>query len=278
MEHRTPLGKVTIYPQRYAPELLCPIARAEARVSLALDRGALPFLGSDLWTAYEISWLNLDGRPQVRIGEFSVPCTSPNLIESKSLKLYLNSLNQELFADGSDVVTVIRKDLSAACGAAVDVMLHNLDDFAAKGICRFDGDCIDANPVAAVAGYPDADLLAVSGDSGVVEEVLYSHLFKSNCPVTGQPDWASVQVAYTGRALDRSALLNYLLSYRNHQAFHESCVERLFMDIYWRCAPERLMVLARFSRRGGLDINPMRHTLLRPVGVADAVGGRLVRQ
>ncbi len=278
MEHRTPLGKVTIYPQHYAPELLCPIARAEARASLAVEGRDLPFQGADLWTAYEISWLDLGGKPQVRIGEFSVPCTSPNLVESKSLKLYLNSLNQEHFADGSDVATVIRKDLSAACDAAVDVVLYSLDDFAARGICSFDGHCIDAVPVAAVAGDPDADLLAVVADIGVVDEVLYSHLFKSNCPVTGQPDWASVQVAYTGRALDRSALLNYLVSFSNHQAFHEPCVERLFMDIYRRCAPERLMVLARFSRRGGLDINPMRHTPLRPVGAADAARRRLVRQ
>lgn len=273
IEHRMPLGEVTAYPERYAPELLCPIARAAGRASLGIDDN-LPFHGTDLWTAYEMSWLDALGKPEVRIGEFAVPCTSPYLIESKSLKLYLNSLNQERFNNGQTVEDVVRKDLSAACGAPVVVDLHSLDAFGARGIGAFRGDCIDMTTLARVDATRSADLLAFAVGDEIVDETLYSHLFKSNCPVTGQPDWASVQVSYRGRAIDRSALLAYLVSFRNHQAFHEHCVERLFMDIRERCVPATLTVIARYTRRGGLDINPVRST--------DTVGNaswlRLARQ
>lgn len=259
-EHRTPLGEPTPYPKRYAPELLCAVPRLPGRLSLAIDNANPPFNGADLWTAYEVSWLDLAGKPEVRIGEFTVPCTSPNLIESKSLKLYLNSLNQWRFGDCLEVEDVVRKDLSAVCGAPVAVTLCSLDDYGARGINVFTGECVDALNPSRLAERPEAELLVLSDAVAVVDEVLYSHLFKSNCPVTGQPDWASIQISYRGRAIDRSALLAYLISFRNHQNFHEHCVERLFVDIRQRCAPVMLTVMARYTRRGGLDINPARST------------------
>ncbi len=265
MTSDNPLGTTVPYPQRYAPELLHPIARAPGRALLELQDAALPFAGVDLWTAYELSWLDVRGKPQVAIGELAIPCASPNLIESKSLKLYLNSLNQEAFADAAAVAAVLRRDLGAACGAPVAVELYRLDDYGARGIATFGGECLDDLPVTCRAYRPAPELLKADRQhAGTVTEALYSHLFKSNCPVTGQPDWASVQIRYTGPAIDRAGLLAYLVSFREHQDFHEHCVERIFVDIRRHCAPTALTVTARYTRRGGLDINPLRSTGAQP--------------
>lgn len=258
------LGTAVPYPQRYAPELLRPIARAAGRAPLGLEDTALPFVGVDRWTAYELSWLDVRGKPQVAIGELVMPCTSPHLVESKSLKLYLNSLNQEPFADAAAVAKVLRRDLGAACGAAVAVDLYRLDDYGARGVGTFAGQCLDDLPIACRAYSPAPELLTVDRQAGAMTEVLYSHLFKSNCPVTGQPDWASVQIGYRGPPIDRAGLLAYLVSFREHQGFHEHCVERIFVDIQRRCVPTALTVTARYTRRGGLDINPLRSTGAQP--------------
>ena len=253
-----PLGARSDYPRRYDAGLLFPIARALGRAELGIaDPAALPFHGVDLWNGYELSWLDARGKPQVALGEFRVPADSPSLVESKSFKLYLNSFNQERVG-GIDVLReVLARDLSTATGAAVDVALLPVERFAAQRIAELDGTCIDDLDIAIDDyGPPRADYLRAG--HGDVEETLVSHLLKSNCPVTGQPDWASVQVRYAGAPIDREGLLRYLVSFRDHAGFHEQCVERIFVDLQRRCAPRRLAVYARYTRRGGLDINPWR--------------------
>jgi len=253
-----PLGARSDYPRHYDASLLFPIPRALGRAELGLADGAsLPFHGVDLWNAYELSWLDARGKPQVALGEFRVSAQSPNLVESKSFKLYLNSFNQERVGGIDALRAVLARDLSVATGAAVEARLIPGERFSAAQLTELDGECIDALDVAIDDyGPPQADYL--HGGAGHVEETLLSHLLKSNCPVTGQPDWASVQVRYAGAPIDREGLLRYLVSFRDHAGFHEQCVERIFMDITRRCAPERLAVYARYTRRGGLDINPWR--------------------
>lgn len=255
------LGKSTDYREDYDPSLLFPIPRAGNRGTLALDD--LPLYGLDLWNAYELSWLAPGGLPQLAIAELAVPASSPCLIESKSLKLYLNGFMQRHCADADEVAALITADLSAAAGANVEVRLVAADTVIQGG--RLAGECID-DPQVTVDRYgpPDAGLLAV-GDA-LVDETLVSHVLKSNCPVTGQPDWASVQIRYRGRRLDRPALLRYLVSFRRHAEFHEHCVERIFCDLWHLARPEYLSVYARYTRRGGLDINPFRSSdpLARP--------------
>ena len=263
----TPLGKTVDYPSAYAPELLFAIPRALGRAELGLSSGneiddVLPFAGEDMWTAYEISWCNLQGKPQVVVGEFILPCDSPFIVESKSLKLYLNSLNQHRFTSLQAARQTIADDLSHVAGAPVVVQLYSIDEYARKGLTVFDGQCLDELDVDCSVYQPDADLLnladsAESSDESV-DETLYSHLMKSNCPVTGQPDWATLVVRYTGRAICHRSLLRYVVSFREHQGFHEHCVERIFLDILKRCKPSSLVVSARYTRRGGLDINPTR--------------------
>lgn len=252
----SPLGKTSEYISVYSPSLLSPIPRAEARAELGLKSGELPFDGADLWTAYEISWLNQKGKPLVAIGYFSVPSDSPCLIESKSFKLYLNSFNQSRFDDLEQVRQLMQADLSTAAEAPVEVDLKLLSD-ASEVLGQWQGENIDQLDVEITDYEPNPDFLTTTGEQ-LVEEVLYSDLLKSNCPVTGQPDWASVMVKYQGTAIDREGLLKYIISFREHQGFHESCVERMFMDIMNRCAPQKLTVAARYTRRGGLDINPYR--------------------
>ena len=258
--HHSPLGKATEYVAEYAPELLFPIPREPKWRELGIDPATLPFQGVDLWNCYELSWLNARGKPLVAIGEFAIPAHSPNIIESKSFKLYLNSLNQTRFASREALAEVLARDLSAAAGASVAVRVRTLDEVAEEGVARPAGECIDELDVAIEHyGPPDAALLR--GDAGkVVSETLYSHLLKSNCPVTGQPDWGTVVVDYTGPQLDRAALLAYVVSLRMHGDFHEQCVERMYLDLREQLAPERLCVHARYVRRGGLDINPYRST------------------
>lgn len=255
----SPLGRHSDYPSHYAPELLFPIARSLGRSELQLVDTAIPFTGVDLWTAYELSWLNAKGMPQVALAQLRVPCESPNIIESKSLKLYLNSLNQTRFASLQEVGATIVADLSAAAGEQVTL------EFAQEGVAVTLGEsarsyhCIDYLDVEISQYTPDAGLL--QADKGEVRtERLVSHLFKSNCPVTGQPDWASLFIDYRGPAIDHTGLLQYLVSYREHMGFHEQCVEKIFTDLMAICRPDTLTVNARFLRRGGLDINPVRST------------------
>lgn len=266
-----PLGKSSDYPDVYNPGLLFPVAREENRRRLGLDDGRWPWFGEDLWQAWEVSWLRPGGIPAVAWAEIRFPAVSPSIIESKSLKLYLNSLNQTVFSSMAQVHDVITRDLSSASGAAVRVELHSVDQgFPAVG--RPQGyELIDDEPVEGPGYEYNPESLSASGS--VVTEKLCSHLLKSNCPVTGQPDWATVMVSYSGPAIDRAGLLKYIVSFRQKQDFHEHCVETIFMDLMSRCTPEALTVCARYTRRGGLDINPWRSTS------ADAeAGDRLVRQ
>lgn len=269
--HDAPLGKSSEYPDRYDPELLFPVARDENRRRLGLADGRWPWFGEDLWQAWEISWLRQGGVPVVRWAEIRFPSASPSIIESKSLKLYLNSFNQSTFSSSEQVADIISRDLSSACGAAVHIQLHSVDE-SGDAVGRPAGfELIDDEPVSEVVYDYTPDSLSASGDT--VTEQLCSHLLKSNCPVTGQPDWATVMVSYTGPAIDRSGLLRYIVSFRQKQDFHEHCVETVFTDLMSRCQPEKLMVCARYTRRGGLDINPWRST--EP---GHDAGPRLIRQ
>ncbi len=250
-----PLGHATDYPDRYAPSQLYPVARAPQRAALGI-RDRLPFAGVDQWTAYELTWLDERGKPQVAMASFAVPIESPSIIESKSMKLYLGSFAQTRYARAADLAATIERDLSAAAGAPVAVALQGPEAFAAQTIRELEGEILDGLPVACDAYDVDPALLAANAD--VVAETLATNLFRSVCPVTGQPDIASLQIAYRGPRIDREALLRYLVSYRCHAGFHEHCVERIFVDVAARCGCEALTVLARFTRRGGLDINPFR--------------------
>lgn len=251
------LGQSVAFPSSYDAGLLFPIPRTEARAKLGLDE-ALPFVGVDLWNAYELSWLDLRGKPQVALAEFRVPATSPNLVESKSFKLYLNSFAQERLANADALRATLIADLSAAAGAPVSVSLIAPTSPQAFPVSVLPGELIDGVAITIEHYGPPAPELLKSDAQETVEETLVSHLFRSNCPVTGQPDWASLQIAYTGPRIDRAALLRYLVSFRTHSDFHEACVERIFLDLRARCAPLKLSVYARFTRRGGLDINPFR--------------------
>ena len=259
-----PLGRVVSMPDRLDAGLLFPLPRAPQRQSLGLG-ATPPFVGADLWCAYELSWLNARGKPQVAIAEIIVPCDSPNLVESKSLKLYLNGFANECFADAQAVRERIRADLSRAlwqggaeaCGTA-GVRLRTVGDFADLRFGELEGLSLDRLDIDCEAFEPDAGLLRSDEQAGAVEEVLVSDLLRSLCPVTGQPDWGSVRIAYRGAPIDQEGLLRYLVGFRNHSGFHEHCVERIFTDLWRRCRPDRLSVLARYTRRGGIDISPWR--------------------
>ncbi|MCG6392050.1 NADPH-dependent 7-cyano-7-deazaguanine reductase QueF [Vibrio fluvialis] len=251
------LGKKTEYANQYDPSLLQPVPRSLNRNDLNLGN-ELPFLGCDIWTLYELSWLNDKGLPQVAIGEVAIPATSANLIESKSFKLYLNSFNQTRFADWAEVQTCLQKDLSACAGESVQVEVKSLATYTAQPIVTMQGECIDDQDIEISSYDFDDTLLAEASSDEIVEETLHSHLLKSNCLITNQPDWGSVEIAYRGPKIDREALLRYIVSFREHNEFHEQCVERIFTDISRYCHPEHLTVLARYTRRGGLDINPFR--------------------
>ena len=252
-----PLGKSSAYIDSYDPTILFPISRAESWTAVGVERETLPFFGEDIWNGYEISWLNDKGIPQVAMAEFRLPATSPYLIESKSFKLYLNSYNQTKFANKDAVEKRMVKDLSAAAGGEVKVAILSLQyAFPAepKSVCIDDLDIsMDKYEL-----DPEVLTLATGAEAGEFEGTLVSHLLKSNCPVTGQPDWGSIYIEYKGPHIDEKSLLTYLVSLRTHQDFHEQCVERTFWDIWNRCQPQELTVYARYVRRGGLDINPMR--------------------
>ncbi|NDK39494.1 NADPH-dependent 7-cyano-7-deazaguanine reductase QueF [Pseudoxanthomonas gei] len=249
------LGHEVAYPSHYDAGLLFPIPRAAGRAEIGLLDTALPFIGHDRWHAYEISWLDARGKPCVATATFAVPCTSPNLIESKSLKLYLNSLNAERFNSDEALRERIALDLSVRAGADVAVAFGLPEMERIEG-----GETIDAQDLE-IDDYGPPNPEYLSSDSAhIAEEALVSHLLKSNCPVTGQPDWASLVLAYRGPRIERAGLLRYLVSFRDHAGFHEQCVERIFRDVLEYCRPQSLSVEARYTRRGGLDINPWRAT------------------
>jgi len=252
-----PLGQATGYPDRYDPSLLFAVARAPQRADIGID-GALPFTGADVWTAYEHTWLDGRGRPRIAMLSLVVPVNSPYIVESKSVKLYLGSYAQTRFDDGGKVKLAIERDLSAATGGAVEVAV--LED---ARLAPMPGVSIDDEEVS-IDGYEvDPSLLCAAGET--VSEILRSDLFRSVCPVTGQPDYASIAIAYRGPRIDRASLLRYVISFRLHAGFHEHCAERIFVDLAQRCACESLTVHARFTRRGGLDINPFRTNAGVPV-------------
>jgi len=253
----SPLGKETSYQSEYAPSLLFPIPRQQKREEIGIS-GTLPFFGVDLWNAYELSWLNMRGKPQVAIATFTVPAESPNIIESKSFKLYLNSFNQTRLASPDALAERLRGDLTAGFGSPVQVKLTLPDAFSGLQMGELEGLLLDRLDIEVNSYTPDASLLKASHGEAIVEETLTSHLLKSNCLVTGQPDWGSVQIRYVGAQIDQEGLLQYLIGFRNHHEFHEQCVERIFMDILRQCRPQKLSVYARYTRRGGLDINPWR--------------------
>lgn len=267
------LGKPTAYHDQYDNSLLQSVPRSLNREPLGLFPDSLPFTGSDIWTLYELSWLNSKGLPQVAVGEVVLDAQSRNLIESKSFKLYLNSFNQTRFADWGEVRQTLERDLSACAEGEVRVALFRLNEIEGQPVGHFDGCCIDEQDIAIDDYRFNADYLADAAGSEIVEETLVSHLLKSNCLITNQPDWGSVMIRYTGPRIDREALLRYLVSFRQHNEFHEQCVERIFNDVMRFCHPEALTVYARYTRRGGLDINPWRTNVPFSPGFS-----RLVRQ
>ena len=267
-----PLGKQSSYVCEYDPAQLQPVPRSLNRDDLGLEAGALPFGGEDLWNLYELSWLNNKGKPVVAMGEVHIPATSTNLIESKSFKLYLNSFNQSRFDSLEEVADLLTRDLSLCAQGQVKVRLYELAAAPAQfGVLP--GDCIDDLDVEIDRYQPDESLLADAIEEEEVQETLHSHLLKSNCLVTGQPDWGSVMIRYQGPRIRREALLRYLVSFRQHNEFHEQCVERIFMDLMHHCRPRELTVYARYTRRGGLDINPYRSNV-----AGKAANVRLLRQ
>ena len=267
-----PLGKTVTYQDQYSPELLVSIPRSLNRQRLALS-SPLPFIGSDLWTGYEVSWLSPSGKPQVALLRFYVDAESRCIVESKSLKLYLNSFNQTVFSDLETVQTRMQEDLSQVVSGAVSLQLQLLSSNVGMSWQSFEGFCLDELDVSCQHYSVTPGLLAHRSEQ-VVQESAYTHLFKSNCLVTGQPDWASVVCHYRGQAIDFNSLLQYWVSFRQHNEFHEMCVERMFTDIMRQCQPETLCIQACFTRRGGLDISPWRAT----VGFAFEPVQHLVRQ
>ena len=261
-EH-SPLGKASAYADQYDATLLFPMARAPKRAEIGIT-GTAPFMGADLWTAFELSWLNERGKPQVALAHITVPCETPNIIESKSFKLYLGSFSNTRFPDAQAVQARIRADLSEAAwrGAphpgTVGVRLLLPEQFDREPIHELDGLSLDRLDIECTQYLPAPERLTADFSEAPVSEVLVSNLLKSNCLVTGQPDWGSVRIAYSGPQIDQEGLLQYIVSFRNHNEFHEQCVERIFMDLWTRCKPIKLEVYARYTRRGGLDINPWR--------------------
>lgn len=265
MYDETPLGRKSEYPSDYTPSLLAPIPRWDGREALEMDSDSLPFRGVDIWNAYEVSWLDSAGKPEVAVAEILIPCTSRNIIESKSMKLYLNSLNQHCFNYRAEVVATIEQDLTMAAHGPVAVRLMPPQSFTNQPIVEPMGMCLDGMALQVTHYEPDAGLLRCESDT-VIAESLYSHLLKTNCPVTHQPDWATLMIRYRGPMIDHAALLSYIISFRNHADFHEHCVERIFVDILRQCRPEALTVYARYTRRGGIDINPFRSNYEEPLG------------
>jgi 7-cyano-7-deazaguanine reductase len=261
------LGKASAYIDQYDASLLFPIARSDKRNEIGIS-GTLPFMGADLWTAFELSWLNSKGRPQVAIAHVTVPCESPCIVESKSVKLYFNSFNNTRFVGSNHGADEVREAIALDIGAAVfnaprgqrrvGVRMINVDAFSNEHVQELDGVLLDRLDVECTHYTPAPQLLHAATHEQPVTETLVSHLLKSNCLVTGQPDWGSVQINYSGPQIDQGSLLQYIVSFRNHNEFHEQCVERIYTDVMQRCKPIKLSVFARYTRRGGVDINPFR--------------------
>ena len=255
-ETNLPLGRETDYPQTYAPEVLCPIPRADSRTVLGLGE-PLPFSGVDIWNAWDLTWLSPNGQPRVATAEFRVPAESPNIIESKSLKLYLGSFAMSSFASENAIAECIERDLAACAGAPVKVTVEPVADNESRSAARLAGACIDELDASCSDWDVDARLLRAE-TSEIVHEDLHTHLLRSLCPVTAQPDIGSLQISYRGPRIDRKGLLRYVVSFREHNDFHEACIERMFVDLMRRCGCDELTVQARYQRRGGIDINPIR--------------------
>ncbi len=253
------LGQKTDYASEYDPSLLQPVPRSLNRDDLDLGE-SLPFKGCDIWTLYELSWLNQHGLPQVAVGEVTIPATSAHLIESKSFKLYLNSFNQTRFDNWQQVEKTLTDDLSVCAGEPVKVVLNHVQHYTQQPIVTMQGECIDEQDIEITDYQFNPAYLENATSDQQVTESLHSHLLKSNCLITNQPDWGSVEIQYQGRKINREALLRYIVSFREHNEFHEQCVERIFTDIMKYCQPTSLTVYARYTRRGGLDINPYRST------------------
>lgn len=257
----SPLGQKTSYIETYSPDLLFPISRKLARDKIGWKQN-LPFSGVDLWTGFEISWLNSKGKPEVAAADFSFPCESPSVIESKSFKLYLNSFNQSVFNSFHEVQETMRRDLSSASGTTIDVNLFPVKWLVSRPLEEFSGICLDTLDVETKTYQVDKSFLAT--ETGFVKESIYSDLLKSNCLATGQPDWGSVFIKYAGPKIDHNGLLKYFISFRNHSGFAEHCVEQIYYDVLHQCQPNQLTVYARYTRRGGLDINPFRSNFELP--------------
>jgi 7-cyano-7-deazaguanine reductase len=271
------LGKTSAYVDQYDASLLFPIPRQTKRDEIGVT-GQPPFFGADLWTAYELSWLNPRGKPQVALARITVPAESTHIVESKSFKLYLNSFNNTRLVDAAELQTRMRQDLSAVVWhggpvmASVGVQLVLPEQFDREPIHELDGLSLDRLDLDCDIYQPTPSLLSATSGEAPVTETLTSNLLKSNCLVTGQPDWGSVRIKYSGPQIDQAGLLRYIVSFRNHNEFHEQCVERIFMDVWQQCKPLRLEVYARYTRRGGLDINPWRtsHPQAAPSNVRTA--------
>ena len=275
---QSPLGKTVAYVDQDDPSLLFPLPRQPKRDEIGIT-GSLPFMGADLWTGYELSWLNLRGKPQVALLQVNIPCETPNIIESKSFKLYLNSFNSTRIASIEEVRTRIFADLNEAAwrgaatmDASIGVRLVPAEQFDQQPIQELDGLSLDRLDCECTHYEPAPELLTTVPEEGIVSETVTSNLLKSNCLITGQPDWGSVQISYSGPQINHEGLLRYLVSFRNHNEFHEQCVERIYADIWQRCAPVKLSVYARYTRRGGLDISPFRtsHPQALPLPVRTA--------
>lgn len=259
----SPLGKKSDYRDTYTPSLLCPIPRWDAREQLDWDSPDMPFRGVDLWNCHELTWLDPKGKPLTAVAEVEVPSNTKNIVESKSLKLYLNSFSQSSFRSRQEVQSTIENDLAGCVGGPVMVTLHDVSG-AGEQFGDLPGELIDNLDVECSVYQLDAGLLAVD-DALPVKGAVHSHLLRSNCPVTGQPDFASVFIRWTGAAINPRSLLQYIVSYRRHKGFHEQVVEQMFVDILRTCEPKGLTVYARFTRRGGIDINPFRSNFEEPL-------------
>ena len=251
-----PLGRETDYPSTYTPSLLHSMERAAARAKVGVQ-DADTLLGEDLWTGYELSWLDSQGKPIVAGLRFRVPCQSPAIVESKSIKLYLNSFAQTKFDNQTDVLHTLDQDITLAFRSPVIIELLELSQLLGP-VQQLPGQCLDDLDIRTDIYERDPTLLTLDEPDVTVSETLYSHIFRSLCPVTAQPDWASISIEYHGAPISRKGLLKYLVSYRNHQAFHETTIEQIFCDIRNICEPQKLSVYGRFQRRGGVDINPFR--------------------
>lgn len=278
--NNNPLGQKVEYSDNYDPSLLYSIPRNKGRAKIFssddIRKDNLTFkCGYDIWNCYEVSWLNENGKPEVRIITLIVPFSSPNIFESKSLKLYLNSFNNTKFADDKNLEKAIRKDLSAAAGAEIEVRMYKLAEFSHKIIIPA-GQSLDDIDITMDNYEIDPKILSHDASGEIISEELYSDLLRSNCLVTGQPDWGTISISYQGKKIDHASLLKYIVSFRNHIEFHEQCVERIFNDITKQCSPSKLTVYARYARRGGIDINPMRSSSF--VDILGSPYDRLIRQ